>query len=153
LILQCDNKNIKTPAPNINIYGDFNVISQTSSNKSKITMRLPVWIKPTIIGGAVGAIALAITGFNIAGWVSEGTAQDQATDHARNEVTAALLPICLSQAQQDPRFAATMAKLKDARSFDRSKMLQDAGWATMSGSTEPHSRVSFACMDKLSAQF
>lgn len=116
-------------------------------------MRLLAWIKPAIIGAAVGAVALAITGFNIAGWVSEGAARDQATDHARNEVTAALLPICLSQAQQDPQFAATMAKLKDARSFDRSKMLQDAGWATMPGSTEPHSRVSFACMDKLSALF
>lgn len=116
-------------------------------------MSLPVWIKPAIIGGAVGAIALAITGFNVAGWVSEGTAQEQAADHARNEVVAALLPICLSQAQLDPQFATTMAKLKDARSFDRSKMLQEAGWATMPGGTEPNSRVSFACMDKLSAQF
>lgn len=116
-------------------------------------MSLPVWIKPAIIGAAVGAIALAILGFNVAGWVSEGTAQDQATSHARDQVTAALLPICVTQAQADPLFAATMSKLKDARSFDRSKMLQEAGWATMPGSTEPNSRVSFACMDKLSAQF
>jgi len=116
-------------------------------------MSLPVWIKPAIIGAGVGAIALAITGFNVAGWVSEGTAQDQATDHARNEVIAALLPICLTQAQQDPRFTVTMSELKDARSFDRSKMLQSAGWATMPGSTEPNTRVAFACMDKLSAQF
>lgn len=116
-------------------------------------MAFPAWIKPAIIGGAVGAVALAITGFNIAGWVSEGTASDRASDHARNEVTAALLPICLSQAQQDPQFAATMAKLKDAPGFDRSKMLQEAGWATMPGSTEPDNRVSFACMDKLATQF
>ena len=116
-------------------------------------MALPVWIKPGIIGGAVGAVALAIVGFNVAGWVSAGTAQDQADDQARTEVTAALLPVCLSQAQADPLFAATMSKLKDARSFDRSKMLQEAGWATIPGTTEPNSRVSFACMDKLSAQF
>ena len=116
-------------------------------------MNLPTWIKPAFIGAIVGAVLLAITGFNVAGWVSEGTAREQAVDHARNEVTAALLPICLSQAQQDPQFAATMAKLKDARSFDRSKMLRDAGWATLPGATEPDSRLSFACMDKLAAQF
>jgi len=116
-------------------------------------MSLPVWIKPGIIGAVFGAIILAIVGFNVAGWVSEGTAQDRATSQARNEVVAALLPICLTQAQGDPLFAATMAKLKDARSFDRSKMLQEAGWATMPGATEPNSRLSFACMDKLAAQF
>ena len=116
-------------------------------------MSLPIWIKPGIMGAIVGAILLAIGGFNVAGWVSAGTAQDQADDQARTAVTAALLPICLSQAQADPLFATTMSKLKDARSFDRSKMLQEAGWATIPGTTEPNSRVSFACMDKLSAQF
>ena len=116
-------------------------------------MNLPIWTKPAILGAAAGAIILAIFGFSVAGWVSEGTAQEQAADQARSDVVAALLPICLSQAQQDPLFAETMGKLKEARSFDRSKMLQAAGWATMPGSTEPNSRLSFACMDKLAAQF
>ena len=116
-------------------------------------MSLPVWIKPGIIGAVAGAIVLAILGFNVGGWVSAGTAQDQASSQARDEVTAALVPICLTQAQADPLFAETMAELKDARSFDRSKMVQEAGWATMPGSTEPNSRVSFACMDKLANQF
>ncbi|MDA0784909.1 MAG: hypothetical protein O3B37_01350 [Proteobacteria bacterium] len=116
-------------------------------------MSLPIWIKPAIIGAFAGAILLAIGGFNVAGWVSAGTAQDQADDQARSAVTAALLPICLSQAKQDPMYDVTMSKLEEARSFDRSKMVQEAGWATMPGTTEPNSRVSFACMDKLSAQF
>lgn len=115
-------------------------------------MSIPAWIKPGIMGACAGAIILAIFGFNVAGWVTEGSAQEQAADLARNEVIAALLPICLTQAQEDPLFTSTMAKLKETRSFDRSKMLQAAGWATMPGSTEPNTRVAFACMDKLAAQ-
>jgi hypothetical protein len=64
---------------------------------------------------------------------------------------AALAPICVSQAKADPNSAATLAKLKDTSSYDRSEMVMSVGWATMPGSKEPNRAVANACMAILTA--
>ena len=116
-------------------------------------MNIPEWLKPGLQGAAVGAAALAIVGFAWGGWVTTGTAKQMASDHARLEVVAALVPICIEQSKQDPQVLATLTLLKDASSYKRSDMLMEAGWATMPGSTAPDRYVASACMDKLESQF
>jgi dienelactone hydrolase len=116
-------------------------------------MNIPEWLKPGLQGAAVGAVALAIVGFAWGGWVTAGTAKQMASDHARLEVVAALVPICIEQSKQDPQVMETLIQLKDASSYNRSDMLMEAGWATMPGSTAPNRNVASACMDKLEAQF
>ena len=116
-------------------------------------MNAPEWLKPGLQGAAVGAVALAIIGFSWGGWVTAGTAKKMASEHARLEVVAALVPICIEQSSQDPQVMATLAQLKDTVSYKRSDMLMEAGWATMPGSTAPDRYVASACMDKLEAQF
>lgn len=76
-----------------------------------------------------------------------------ASDQARLEVVAALAPICVKQSMQDPRYAQTLAELKNAESYKRRDMLMKAGWATMPGSTDPDRFVASACMEKLAAKF
>ena len=116
-------------------------------------MNIPEWVKPALQGAAVGAVALAIVGFSWGGWVTGGTAKQMASDQARLEVVAALVPICIEQSKLDPQVVATLALLKEASSYKRSDMLMEAGWATMPGSSNPNSSVARACMDNLEDQF
>ncbi|NIA69785.1 hypothetical protein HBA54_14370 [Pelagibius litoralis] len=116
-------------------------------------MNVPEWLKPGIYGAAVGAVALAIVGFSWGGWVTGGTADRMASDQAKLQVVAALVPICVQNSQQDPQVVETMALLKEASSYKRSDMLMKAGWATMPGSSDPDRSVASACMAELAAQF
>ena len=116
-------------------------------------MNTPEWLKPGLQGAALGAIALAVVGFTWGGWVTDGTAKKMASDQARLEVVAALVPICLEQSKQDPQVVATLADLKDASSYKRSDMLMKTGWATMPGSSDPNRQVASACVEKLATLF
>lgn len=116
-------------------------------------MNTPEWLKPALLGAAAGAIALAIVGFSWGGWVTGGTAGKMASDQARSEVVAALVPICVEQSKQDPRLTTTLAQLEAANRYQRSDLLMEAGWATMPGSSDPNRAVASACMEKLAEQF
>ncbi len=116
-------------------------------------MNIPEWLKPALYGAAAGAVALAIVGFSWGGWVTGGTAKQMASDQARSEVVAALVPICMEQSSQDPQVVETLAQLRDTSSYQRSDMLMKAGWATMPGSSDPNRDVASACMEKLAVQF
>jgi dienelactone hydrolase len=116
-------------------------------------MTIPEWLRPGLYGAAAGAAALAIVGFSWGGWMTGATADKMASNQARLEVVAALVPICVEQSSKDPQVAVTLAQLKDASSYQRSDMLMKAGWATMPGSSDPNRYVASACMEKLAAQF
>jgi len=116
-------------------------------------MNSPEWLKPGLYGAVAGAVALAIVGFSWGGWVTGGTAKEMAAEQARNEVVAALVPICVEQSNQDPQAMETLAVLKETSSYQRSDLLMKAGWATMPGSSDPSRDVARACMEKLAAQF
>jgi hypothetical protein len=76
-----------------------------------------------------------------------------ASEKARLEVVAALVPICMEQSRLDPGVVKTLAELESANTYKRSDMLINAGWATMPGSTDPNRDVARACMEKLAGQF
>jgi hypothetical protein len=113
----------------------------------------PEWLKPALYGALAGAAALAIAGFSWGGWVTGGKAEQIASDRARLEVVAALVPVCIEQSNQDPVSATTLASLMEARPHQRDRMLMDAGWATMPGGTAPNSAVARACMQELAVRF
>ncbi len=116
-------------------------------------MNIPAWTKPALWGGIVGAVAMAITSFTWGGWVTGSKAEVMASDQASSAVVAALAPICVAQAHKDPQSTATMAKLKESSTYERSPIVMDVGWATMPGSTEPDRAVANACMAELATEF
>ena len=116
-------------------------------------MAAPKWLKPGLYGAAAGAAALAIVGFSWGGWVTDATAKQLADKHARLEVVAALVPICVEQSKQDPKVVETLAELERTTNYKRRDVLMTTGWATMPGSTEPSRSVASACMEKLAEQF
>lgn len=115
-------------------------------------MKTPEWLKPGLWGAAAGAVALAIVGFSWGGWVTSGKVEKMAADRAKAEVVAALVPICVAQAQDDPEAGQRLASLRDARGTKRRDMVIDAGWATMPGQETPDRAVATACMERLSAE-
>jgi len=116
-------------------------------------MNTPEWLKPALYGAAAGAIALAIVGFSWGGWVTGGSAERMAAEKARNEVVAALVPICIEQSKQDPKVGETLAQLEAASNYKRRDMVMETGWATMPGSDDPNRSVASACMEQLATQF
>ena len=116
-------------------------------------MNTPVWTKPALLGGGIGAVATVIVGFGWGGWVTGAKAEVMVRDEAKAAVVAALVPIFVEQSRQDPAAAATLAKLKESSRYQRSDILMDTGWATMPGSESPMRAVASACMDELATSF
>lgn len=112
-----------------------------------------IWLKPGIMGAAVGAIALAVVGFGWSGWMTESKANQMAATKSRLAVVEALVPICMEKSRQDPQVSETLAMLKRASSYERGDMLMKAGWATMPGTDDPNRQVANACASELSLQF
>ena len=108
--------------------------------------KLPVQTRPFLWGAAVGAITLAIVGFNWGGWVTGATADTLAGGRADAAVVAALAPICVAQFRKSTGAAASLAALKVVNSWEQGDYVVKGGWATMPGdAAEPNRDVASAC--------
>lgn len=112
---------------------------------------IPTWVKPGIVGGFIGAIAITIIGFSGNFVVSNGTAEQMAEKSGEQAVITALAPICVAQFKQETKqFQTTqLAALEDASSYQRDDFVVEQGWATMPGSKEPNSTIADACAEQL----
>ncbi|WP_322990283.1 hypothetical protein [Hoeflea sp.] len=115
-------------------------------------MQIPTWTKPALLGAAAGAVVLAIVGFSsYGGWVTGGTAQEMA-DKAGNDVgTQIVSALCVKKFVAAPGASMQLAKLKEAKSWDRDNFIEDGGWATIDGVEDSIDGVADACADQLAA--
>ena len=109
-------------------------------------MTFPDWFKPSAYGAATGAVLTAIVGFSWGGWMTSSSAAEMANMQAHQEVTAALMPMCLERARLDPDRMTTLSAIKDARSFDRPRLVMETGWATAPGAADPDRDLALACI-------
>ena len=112
-------------------------------------MTTPEWLKPGIYGALIGAVFVAVVGFSWGGWVTGGAANKMASDMARDEVVAAMVPVCLDMALADPDRVAHLAAIRDASNFKRRDAVMATGWATMPGSDAPNRDLAQACIEGL----
>lgn len=112
-------------------------------------MNTPEWFKPGLYGALIGAGVLGIVGFNWGGWVTGGTAQDRAMAMSRDDVVAAMVPVCLDMARTDPGRVAKLATIRAASTYQRRDALMDAGWATVPGTSEPDRDIAQDCLKLL----
>lgn len=122
---------------------------RTFLTKIGFTMQTPTWTKPGLLGAGVGAIALAILGFNWGGWVTGSTASEMSDTLATAAVASALTPYCVQSAQNDPTSKAVMADIADASSYQRRGIVEKAGWATPLGSENPDRALAESCLTAL----
>ncbi|MGA8259557.1 MAG: hypothetical protein WB783_05015 [Arenicellales bacterium] len=113
--------------------------------------RLPAQTKPVLWGAVVGAIALAIVGFNWGGWVTTSTAEKLSARQAEAAVISALTPICVHQFQKSADASTNLAALKEiSNTWERRDYVAKGGWATMPGSAAEQNRdLAGACAEEL----
>ncbi|GIT88820.1 hypothetical protein [Roseobacter sp. OBYS 0001] len=109
-------------------------------------MTFPEWTKPGIYGAVGGAIAITILGFSWGGWTTGATAEEMAQTFATEEVTKAMVPVCLDASKADPERAPKLAVIQEASAFNRTKAVMDAGWATLPGTDMPNRDLAKACI-------
>lgn len=112
--------------------------------------KLPVQTKPFLWGAAAGAIALAFVGFNFGGWMTGSTAERVVASRADVALVTALTPICVAQFQRSTKAQASLAALKETKTWEQGDYVSKGGWATMPGSTAaPNRDVAAACAEAL----
>jgi hypothetical protein len=109
-------------------------------------MTFPEWTKPSIYGALGGAIAISILGFTWGGWITNGSAQNMAQDFATDEVTLAMVPVCLGLSASDPERTEKLANLQELSGFGRRNAMMETGWATRPGSDKPDRDLADACL-------
>ncbi len=112
-------------------------------------MTFPEWTKPGIYGALGGAIAVSIIGFTWGGWTTSGSAQTMAQNLAAEEVTLAMVPVCLDISAADPERTEKLASLQDLSRFARRNAMMETGWATRPGSDAPDRDLADACLTGL----
>lgn len=112
-------------------------------------MTFPEWTKPGIYGALGGAIAVSILGFTLGGWMTMGDAQSKAQKMAKDEVTLAMVPVCLGLSAADPERAEKLVMLQGLSGFSRRNAMMETGWATRPGSDKPDRDLSDACLARL----
>lgn len=112
-------------------------------------MTFPEWTKPSIYGALGGAIAMSILGFTWGGWLTSGSAQAMAQKLANDEVTLAMVPVCLGLSADDSERAEKLVILQDLSGFGRRNAMMETGWATRPGSDKPDRDLADACLARL----
>lgn len=113
-------------------------------------MKIPAWVKPALWGAVVGAIALAIVGFNWWGWMTTSGAEGMAETYADEAIVAAMTPLCVQRAQAEPDATERMAELAEISSVSqRRRFVTDAGWATLPGASSPDRTLAGVCATQL----
>lgn len=103
----------------------------------------------SFLGALGGCLATIVIGFWLGGWMTHGGSDRALMDAVRSEVTKVLLPHCIDQATHDPNFLPILAEIKDAANYNRTKVLIQAGWATLLPATDPDLVIANACMERL----
>ena len=106
-------------------------------------------IKSFFWNAIVGAIIISIVGFSWLGWVTGGTAQQEAKQMSEEAVNDRLSKICVYQAIQDPRKDLKLKELKEKSSYEKDDYVMKQGWATMPSEEEPEREVADKCAELL----
>ena len=112
-------------------------------------MNTPEWLKPGIYGALIGGVFVGVVGFSWGGWMTGGSADKMANAMSRDNVIAALVPICVDMARTDTQGAEKITTIKEATSFKRKDAVMAAGWATVPGSQTPNKDLAQACIEGL----
>ncbi|MDI9549584.1 MAG: hypothetical protein QM346_18475 [Chloroflexota bacterium] len=103
--------------------------------------------KSTLFWTVIAAVILTIVvGFMWGGWVTAGSSEKAGVAVGKDEVILRLAPICVAQAGEDPDISAKLVELEALSHYDRTKYVQDQGWATMPGEEKPDRKVAEACL-------
>ncbi|MEQ9814889.1 MAG: hypothetical protein RLO50_19085 [Azospirillaceae bacterium] len=95
-------------------------------------MNIPEWIKPAAYGAVAGGIVVAIVGFTWGGWVTGGTAAENAAEAAAQGRTDLAAAICVQNFMADENARENLGRLTELTStFQQREIIEEGGWAMM----------------------
>jgi alpha/beta superfamily hydrolase len=103
-----------------------------------------VGVLNTALSAVSGAAIVVMYGFTWGGWVSTEAATRLAQETAEQAVAASLTPYCVAQSK-DASAEKIIAELKITFERNRPGVIENAGWATPIGATEPSTPLARAC--------
>ena len=103
--------------------------------------------------GAIGGSLLTMyVGFNVVGWMTNGSAEAMAKETAVTAVTERLGAICVAQFNRDTSKSQKLIEMKGKDTWEIGRYIDKQSWAIMPGDEKPESGVSDACAKQLSKQ-
>jgi biotin transporter BioY len=120
-----------------------------ASDTNPAEQKLSAPMKAGLAGATIGAVAVFLLGFVVAGWVTGSTAEEMAKERARTAVIAALAPVCADRFKQTVNAPAKLAQLDKIVPTEQVSFITLGGWATMPGETVPDAEVAKACVNIL----
>ncbi len=101
--------------------------------------------------GAIGGSLLTMyVGFNVGGWMTNGSAHVMAKEIAATAVAERLGTICVAQYNRDTAKGQKLIEMKDKDTWEKGRYIDTQSWAIMPGDEKPESGVSDACAKQLS---
>ena len=99
---------------------------------------------------AGAAVATAIVGFSFGGWVTGGTAGKMTSEAASDAYNRLASGVCVNRFTLSDDAAVKLVALKELRSWDRARFVEEGGWAKMpSVPTDISDRSASLCADQL----
>jgi hypothetical protein len=100
-------------------------------------------------GAVIGAVAIMIVGFSWGGWTLGSSAEQMAKERANATLVTVLTPLCVERFMNQPEATLKLAEFQKTAAWRQTEFVEKGGWATMSGSTSPHTVVAKACAEQL----
>jgi len=97
------------------------------------------------------AAATMIIGFGFGGWVTGGTAQQQAESATKTAVAELAATVCTQRVLASADAVGIYESLKKSRSWDRRKLLDEAGWTTFGEADSPIDGAASLCAEHILA--
>ncbi|TEA77790.1 hypothetical protein [Allopusillimonas ginsengisoli] len=99
-----------------------------------------------------GTAALTmIIGFTAGGWVTGGTATEQAQASTKQAVAQLAANICTNRFNAAPDASAKLAALKETDSWKRDTFIEEGGWVTFADTQKPVAGAAELCASQLLA--
>lgn len=108
--------------------------------------------KGTLVWSCAGAVvATMLVGFTWGGWVTGGSAREQAEETAESARYELASAICVERFMRAEDAALKLTSLKDMPSYRQSTFIREGDWAVMPDRDDANYRVASDCADALAA--
>ena len=106
--------------------------------------------KATLFWSCAGCVvATLVVGFTWGGWVTGGSAQQQAEVAAEQAVAKLAADICFKRYLAAPDARMNLTALNEETSYRRDGMLEDGGWVTFADRQDPIDGAAELCAERL----